>query len=99
MRGKLVEGGYVLHDWNVGGEQRGVDWTRLVSGVVDVVGVDADDAGAGIAQEPGSVSGEERVAFEVCVGAPVLRPTGVDEYGLVFQFAGCEESLIDVPDI
>ncbi len=61
----------MLGDGDAGAQQGGVHRAIAVADVVDVVRIDAHQYGAAVAQIFGRVAGEEGVAFEILVGAPM----------------------------
>ena len=73
--GNRIELAQMLDDRNAGAEQRRMHGPRAVGDVVDVERIDADEPRARVAQIRRRVGGQERMAFEILVGAPVLDPS------------------------
>ena len=65
------------------------------AGVVDVQGVDPDEGRARLDQEARRLGGQEGVALEVGVGAPVAVPAGADEHRLAADVVGDELVMLD----
>ena len=61
----------MLDDGDAGPEQRRVDRPRPVADVVDVERIDPDQRRTRLGEPLGGLGGEERVAREVVLGAPV----------------------------
>lgn len=69
----------MLDDRNFIAEENRVDGAAAIGGVIDVIGVDADQFGTGIGKMARCIFGEERMAFEVGVCAPMAIPAGLNE--------------------
>ena len=75
--GQGVERGEVFDDGDVVAQQGGMDGTAAVVGVVDVVGVDADQDCAGLLQVHGRFPRQKCVPLKILFGVPMLRPASV----------------------
>src|SRR5690606_29006142 len=85
------EVGHVLDDGDAGGQQDAVHGARSAGDVVDVQGVDAHQRRAAVAQVNGGGLGQEGVAVEIGVRAPVGVPAGVDQHGAAGDLDGLEQ--------
>ena len=72
----------MLDNRDLRAEQGGVYRSASVGDIVDIVGVDPDQRGLRIYQELRRVGGQERVAFELLVAAPVPIPAGMHQHRL-----------------
>ena len=83
----------VLDDGDVVAQQDGVHRAASVRGVVDVERVDADEGGAGVAEQEGGAFGQKRMVLEVGGRSPMLRPAGVHQHRLARHVTAPERRL------
>lgn len=73
----------MLDDGNAGGKHHGMHRPRTTGCVVDTEGIDAVQQRSLIAQIERRLLGEERMAFEIGIRAPVPVPAGVDQNRMI----------------
>ena len=77
--GKILQPAHVLADGDAIAEQDRMCGPCAICCVVDVVGINPDERRACIDQELRRFSGEKGVPLEILIGAPVTRPSGMDQ--------------------
>lgn len=92
---QLLQAAHVLADGNVGSQQEGMGRPVAVGGVIDVVGVDADQGRARLGQKLGGGAGQKGMAFEIGIGAPVASPAGVYQHRFAPQSQPFEGGVVD----
>src|SRR5437588_8478478 len=65
LGGKLLQSGHMLHNRDVVTEQRGMHGPKLVSRIINIVGINAHQCCSALHQKFGCASGQERMSVEV----------------------------------
>src|SRR4029077_10407720 len=91
-----LEPGEVLADEYAGEKKDGVGGSREIARVVDVVGVDADKAGAARGKLLGRLTRDIRMLIvPVRLGAPMPAPSSLDEQRLSAEIEAADRCRID----